>query len=137
VDSSFVSSEVALDADLGALVDADQFTFLGTGWTLGIAQESALKLREAARMWTEAYPALQYRHGPMSIAAAGRAVWMFGTPPPGLAEEVGATGATSVGSGALDPVAHLLVAQRLAVALARRRGVDPDRPRHLTRSVIL
>jgi len=128
---------MALDIDLDGLADADQFTFLGAGWTIGLAQEAALKLREAAQMWTEAYPALQYRHGPMSIAEPGRVAWMFGSPPPGLAAEVGAMGARFVESGALDPMAHLLVAQRLAVALARRRGVDPDRPRHLTRSVIL
>jgi fructoselysine-6-P-deglycase FrlB-like protein len=41
-----------------------------------------------------------------------------------------------VGSG-LDPLAELVRAQRLAVAVAAARSLDPDRPRHLTRSVIL
>ncbi|MBW5422845.1 sugar isomerase, partial [Streptomyces sp. BG9H] len=35
------------------------------------------------------------------------------------------------------PLADLIRAQRLAVALAESRGYDPDRPRNLTRSVIL
>ena len=53
------------------LLAAGQFTFLGTGWTCGLASEAALKLREAAGLWTEAYPAMEYRHGP--IAVTGRA----------------------------------------------------------------
>jgi CRISPR-associated protein Cas5a/b/c len=34
-------------------------------------------------------------------------------------------------------MAELVKAQRLAVALAAARGLDPDRPRNLSRSVIL
>ena len=37
----------------------------------------------------------------------------------------------------LDPIAGLVVVHRFAVALAERRGLDPDHPRSLTRSVIL
>ncbi len=130
-------ADTALAVPLDSLLETTQVTFLGAGWTVGLAYEAALKLREAAQFWTEAYPALQYRHGPISIAEPGRTTWMFGTPPDGLAAEVAATGAAFVTSGPLDPMAHLIVAQRLAVALARRRGVEPDSPRHLTRSVIL
>ena len=36
-----------------------------------------------------------------------------------------------------DPMAELVLVQRLAAAVARARGLDPDRPRNLTRSVIL
>ncbi|MGH2636587.1 MAG: sugar isomerase, partial [Actinomycetota bacterium] len=36
-----------------------------------------------------------------------------------------------------DPMAELVGIQRLAVALAEAKGLDPDRPRHLTRSVVL
>jgi len=35
------------------------------------------------------------------------------------------------------PLADLVVIQRLAVALARSRGLDPDQPRNLSRSVVL
>ncbi|MGQ0840588.1 SIS domain-containing protein [Actinokineospora sp.] len=127
----------ALDAPLGALPAAAQFAFLGREWTVGIAQEAALKLREAAGVWTEAYPAMEYRHGPISIAEPGRVTWMFGAAPEGLAADVAGTGATWVESGPLDPMAHLVLAQRVAVAAALGRGLDPDRPRNLTRSVIL
>ena len=44
----------------------DRFHFLGRGWTVGLAYEAALKLREAARAWSEAYPAMEYRHGPIA-----------------------------------------------------------------------
>lgn len=115
---------------------ADQITFLGTGWTIGLALEAALKCREAAQAWTEAYPAMEYRHGPMSISTGGRVVWVFGAVPDGLSEAVKATGATLVTSD-VDPLADLVRAQRVAVALAEQRGLDPDRPRHLARSVIL
>jgi fructoselysine-6-P-deglycase FrlB-like protein len=36
-----------------------------------------------------------------------------------------------------DPLADLIVVQRLAAALGAARNLDPDNPRHLTRSVIL
>jgi fructoselysine-6-P-deglycase FrlB-like protein len=117
-------------------LEADQITFLGTGWTVGLADEAALKAREAAQLWTESYPAMEYRHGPISIAQPGRLTWMFGPAPDGLAEDVAASGAAYATSD-LDPMAHLIVAQRLAVAHARARGLDPDRPRSLTRSVVL
>ncbi|MFD9870940.1 PfkB family carbohydrate kinase [Streptomyces niveus] len=61
-----------LDADV---CRAEQFTFLGTHWTYGLALEAALKMREAAGAWTEAYPAMEYRHGPISITGPGRVVW--------------------------------------------------------------
>ncbi|MFF9807880.1 SIS domain-containing protein [Streptomyces coeruleorubidus] len=118
------------------LVDCAQFTFLGRGWTVGLANEAGLKMREASLSWAEAYPAMEYRHGPISVTTSGTATWMFGDAPDGLAEQVRGTGALWI-TGALDPLAELVRAQRLAVAVAASRGLDPDQPRHLTRSVIL
>jgi len=132
---------------------AEQITFLGRGWTIGLAEEAALKCREAAMYWAEAYPAMDYRHGPIAIAGPRRVVWAFGDVPPGLADQVEATGAAFVhsrhhggyaalgswcgGRAPLDPMADLVVAQRVAVLLATSQGLDPDRPRNLTRSVVL
>jgi len=115
---------------------AEQLTFLGRGWADGVAREAALKLREATRLWTESYPQMEYRHGPISIAQPGRAVWVFGEPVPGLVDDVRATGAALVTSD-LDPVADLVRVQLLAVRRAERLGLDSDRPRALTRSVVL
>ncbi|BCM71948.1 putave phosphosugar isomerase [Streptomyces sp. EAS-AB2608] len=136
-DAVVADARTALAAPLPeGLVDCTQFTFLGRGWSVGLAQEAGLKMREASRSWTEAYPAMEYRHGPISVTTAGTATWMLGTAPDGLAEQVRATGALWI-EGALDPLAELVRIQRLAVAVAAARGLDPDQPRHLTRSVIL
>jgi fructoselysine-6-P-deglycase FrlB-like protein len=118
------------------LLAARQFTFLGTGWTYGLANEAALKLREAAGLWTEAYPVMEYRHGPVAVTGPGSVVWLLGTAADGLADEVAATGGTAWFDEE-DPMAALVRVQMLAVALARARGLDPDRPRNLARSVIL
>ncbi len=118
------------------LVSAEQYTFLGRGWTVGLAHEAALKMREASQSWTESYPSMEYRHGPISIAAPGRVTWQFGDAPEGLAEQVEATGARFE-QGALHPLAELVRAQRVALERARAKGLDPDAPRSLTRSVIL
>lgn len=118
------------------LAEAEQVSFLGRGWTIGLAHEAALKFRETSSSWAESYPAMDYRHGPVAIAGPGRVVWMFGEPPAGLAEEVRATGAAFVSSDR-DPMVHLVLAQRVAVARAIALGADPDAPRNLTRSVVL
>jgi fructoselysine-6-P-deglycase FrlB-like protein len=114
----------------------EHFVFLGHGWTVGLAHEAALKLREAAQMHTESYPAMEYRHGPMSLAGPRTLVWILGSPDPAVADDIAATGARVRTSG-FDPMAELVLIQRSAVALAEARGLDPDRPPHLTRSVML
>ena len=118
------------------IVECGQFTFLGRGWTVGLANEAGLKMREAALAWAEAYPAMEYRHGPISISTEGTATWMLGDAPDGLAEQARGTGALWIAE-ARDPLAELVRVHRLAVAVAASRGLDPDTPRHLTRSVIL
>lgn len=136
LDDAITDAEAALTLDVDALVPVEQCTFVATGWPVGLAYEAALKTREAAQAWSESYPAMDYRHGPISIAQPGRLVWSLGGTPDGLAAEVAATGATFVEHD-LEPLARLVVAQRFAVALAKAKGLDPDHPRSLTRSVIL
>ena len=117
--------------------DRAHFVFLGHGWTVGLAHEAALKLREAAQAWSESYPAMEYRHGPVSLAGPSSLVWILGTPDPTIADGVAfATGAT-VRVAEVDPMAELILIQRMAVEIAAQRGLDPDHPPHLTRSVLL
>lgn len=128
-------------AALAAPLPADPATvrhlvFLGTGWTVGLAHEAALKAREAAQAWSESYPAMDFRHGPIAVAGEHSLVWSFGAVPAALDDAIRGAGATPVRDGR-DPVAQLVLAQRFAVALAAHRGLDPDRPRLLTRSVVL
>ncbi|GAA1860894.1 SIS domain-containing protein [Brevibacterium marinum] len=118
------------------LIAAEQFSFLGLGWTWGLANEAALKLRESAQAWTESYSSMEYRHGPIAIAAPGRVTWQIGDVPAGLREQVEATGARFLASDR-DPLAELVRVHALALVRARRLGVDPDRPRSLSRSVVL
>ena len=141
-----------LGADIRALPDAaarevarplppelagrTEFTFLGRGWAAAVADEAALKLREASRTWAESYPAMEYRHGPISVSDENTVVWALGAVPADLLADARRTGATVITSDA-DPLAGLIGAQRLAVALAERKGIDPDHPRALSRSVIL
>ena len=129
-------AERALSISIDDLLDADQVSFVGRGSAVGLTFEAALKTREAAQFWAESYPAMDYRHGPIAIAQPGRLVWSLGDAPEGLAEDVARTGATFVHHD-LDPLAGLIVAQRFAIALAEKRGLDADHPRSLTRSVIL
>jgi fructoselysine-6-P-deglycase FrlB-like protein len=131
-----VQAETALEIPIAEYLGADQVSFVGLGPAVGLCCEAALKTREAAQFWAESYPAMDYRHGPIAIAQPGRLVWSLGAQPEGLAEDVARTGATLVHHD-LDPLAGLVVAQRFAVALALKRGLDPDHPRSLTRSVIL
>jgi fructoselysine-6-P-deglycase FrlB-like protein len=112
------------------------FVFLGQGWTVGLADEAALKLREAASAWTEAYPAMEYRHGPISAAGRGTLVWAIGPVDPDVLTDAAGTGATIVNGGS-DPMAELVLIQRMAVELGEAQGLDPDHPKHLTRSVVL
>src|SRR5699024_2943809 len=139
-----VPSDGLLDAARDAIaverpaewVTAEEVTFVGQGWTVGLAHEAALKFRESSSSWAESYPAMDYRHGPISIAAPNRLVWSFGAPPEGLAGQVTATGATFI-THDRDPMADLVTAQRLAIARAVHLGLNPDQPRNLTRSVVL
>ncbi|WP_434618520.1 SIS domain-containing protein [Arthrobacter sp. A5] len=118
------------------LIDAEQFTFLGRGWTVGLAHEAGLKMREAVQGWTESYPAMEYRHGPIAIAAPNRVTWLFGAQPEGLDADMARTGALYIHTDR-HPLAELARVHRVTLERARARGLDPDSPRNLTRSVIL
>lgn len=121
------------------ILDKTQFAFLGRGWTVGLANEAGLKMTEASLSWTQSYPAMEYRHGPISIASPGTVTWMLGAAPRGLAGQVEATGGQWLDGCAdgRDPLAELIRVQRLAVALGARKGLEVDNPRNLSRSIIL
>ena len=129
-------ARIAVAADLDErLIDRPHYVFLGRGWSTGVAREAALKIQEAALARSEAYPALEYRHGPLSTATENSVVWLLGVDDSVLVSDITRTQATVVVAGG-DPQAELVLAQRVAVATALVRGLDPDRPRHLARSVM-
>jgi CRISPR-associated protein Cas5a/b/c len=130
-------AELKLQARLPeGLTSRKQFVFLGHGASVGLANEASLKLREAALQWTEAYPAMELRHGPISVLGTESLVWALDALPEGLADEVLATGAGLEVDGS-DPLAELVRIHRAAIELARANGLDPDRPPRLARSIVL
>ncbi|MBG6237721.1 fructoselysine-6-P-deglycase FrlB-like protein [Mycetocola sp. CAN_C7] len=130
-------ADTVLAAPLPVSIDGvSHFVYLGSGWVHGLAQEAALKIREAAQAWSESYPTLDFRHGPLAVASDASVVWIFGDSDPALVDQIEATGARVVVSVS-DPLVELVQAQRLAVAVAESRGLNPDAPRHLTRSIVL
>lgn len=137
LDTAIAEAQAVLDAvDDASLADAEQYSFLGMGWAMGLAHEAALKMRESSQSWTESYSSMEYRHGPIAIAAPGRITWQLGVAPDGLRAQVEATGARFVQHG-IDPMADLVRLHRVALDRALANGLDPDQPRNLTRSVIL
>jgi glutamine---fructose-6-phosphate transaminase (isomerizing) len=113
-----------------------QLVVLGSGWAAPLAQEAALKCRESAGMWAEAYATGEYRHGPISVAAPGTLVWALTPLTQVQTESIEATGAT-VHQGSMDPQVELVSMQMHAVAWATAAGRDADVPAHLTRSVMV
>ncbi len=63
-------------------------------------------------------------------------MWAIGPVDRSLLADAAETGATILDEGS-DPMAELILVQRMAVELAEAHGLDPDRPKHLTRSVVL
>jgi glucosamine--fructose-6-phosphate aminotransferase (isomerizing) len=145
---------VLADADgaqgaAAALGAAEDVVCLARGYLLCVALEAALKLREAAGVRAEGWSSADYRHGPMAVAGGDLPVVAVSASGPAAADTeelarelaVRGTGVVRVGdtSGAdlpfpaapPEPLAAIpatVRAQQLALALARRRGLDPDRP---------
>ena len=137
VEASATRAEVFLSEPPPEEVDAaDHFVFLGRGVAAALANEAALKFREILGAWTESYPTMEYRHGPISAASERSLVWILDNAEPSIDEEIAATGARVVRSGG-DPLAGLVRVHRAAQYLAARRDIDPDHPRFLTRSIML
>lgn len=159
--------EAALRCDWSAalpvLAAASRLYVVGRGPGLGVALETALKLKETSGLLAEALSAAEIQHGPKAVIGPGFPVLVYGLGDPGgadaasFAQELAAGGAEIVliggapgAAGAavlplppplhplLDPIVALQAFYPLAEALARRRGRDPDRPlglRKVTRTV--
>lgn len=137
LESAIQQARAAVAGELDEeLLDRPHYVFLGIGWALGVAREAALKVQEAAAAWSESHPALEYRHGPIAAATEKSVVWMLGVADDELKADVKRTGATIV-TGGRDAQAELVLIQRVAVATAQLRELDPDRPRYLGRAVVL
>ena len=143
------------DAAVEHLRSASSLYVVGRGLGLGIAQEAALKLKETCGLHAEAFSAAEVRHGPMALVRSGFPVLAFAQHDEtregveALAGELGNLGAEVLLAGSVVPgvltlptlrahaaIEPLLMIQsfyRLANALALARGLDPDRPPHLSK----
>jgi fructoselysine-6-P-deglycase FrlB-like protein len=130
------ASPAEQERSLAGVRPAGQLTLVGMGLGAALAEEAALKLRETTQSWAESYPATEYRHGPISIAQPGRAVWSLGPLVPGFTRDIAATGAHLEQHDA-DPMAELVRVHLLCLLRAADLGLDPATPRHLSRAVIL
>jgi fructoselysine-6-P-deglycase FrlB-like protein len=135
LEDELASAQVAVSDELPTLPER-QLVVLAHGWSTALAQEGALKCREASAQWVEAYAAGEYRHGPLAAADATTLVWGLTPLSDVLVEAITSTGAR-VQQPTHPPQAELVRIQRLAVEWAAAHGRDADRPEHLGRSVVI
>lgn len=139
----------------------DRFVFLGSGALYGLAAEAALKMTEMAITPAHFYHTLEFRHGPKLIVSPQTlVVILVGTPERAylglLAEEIADRGGDVLflcgdpveadwpqisGGGKMPdillPVLFAPLVQQLAFWRALARGLDPDEPPTLVRTVKL
>ena len=132
------------------LVDAGSAFVIGRGYTLGIAQEAALKLKETCGLHAESFSSAEVKHGPMAIVTKGFPLIAFaGSDEAG--DDVRATAAMFSERGAMvaiadaggggkaalpvsashpvvEPILMIQTFYLYANALALARGRNPDSP---------
>ncbi|WP_347303616.1 SIS domain-containing protein [Croceibacterium sp. TMG7-5b_MA50] len=145
-------------AAIPTLAGAPNLFVIGRGYTLPVAQEAALKLKETCGLHGEAFSAAEVRHGPMAIVGQDFPILGFAGPGPG-GDDVRAVAAEFASRGArvwladtqapMEPgighlpvqfarqeLAPLLMATsfyRMANALSATRGYDTDQPPFLSK----
>jgi glucosamine--fructose-6-phosphate aminotransferase (isomerizing) len=141
------------------LGEAGELVAVGRGYLMCVALEAALKLREAAGVRAEGWSAADFRHGPVTVVRGDLPVLAVSASGPAAAdvEDLAASLERAGGpvlrladrpgvalpypSGLAEPLSAIpatVRAQQLALAVARRRRMDPDEPpglRKVTRTV--
>jgi glucosamine--fructose-6-phosphate aminotransferase (isomerizing) len=67
---SILSRAEALSQAAGGSTRFRKFAFLGNGLNVGLAHEAQLKIKETTLLPADAYPMLDFRHGPQSTVSA-------------------------------------------------------------------
>jgi glucosamine--fructose-6-phosphate aminotransferase (isomerizing) len=143
--------------------NAQNFLYLGRGYSFPTALEGALKLKEISYIHAEGYPAAEMKHGPIALIDENMPV-LFITPHDSVfdkvvsnVQEVKARGGRVIAittrdeevlHGKLDyefripetkdmltPVLASVPLQLLAYYIAVKRGANVDQPRNLAKSV--
>ncbi|MFN0114761.1 MAG: SIS domain-containing protein [Paracoccaceae bacterium] len=154
-----LSRALSLDwSDLeAAAAGATSLYTLGRGPSYAMSNEAALKFKEVALIHAESHSSAEVLHGPVSIVDAAFPVLAFAAADAaeaGVAEiaaAIAAKGArvfvtTTAGAGRAhrlavartghwltDPLALIVPFYAAVERIARARGIDPDRPRHLSK----
>ncbi len=138
---------------LAPLSNASDLYVIGRGVGFAVAQEAALKLKETCGLHAEAFSAAEVLHGPMALVGRGFPVLVFSQDDQSrgsiraMTERFSANGArlmlagfgapgasqlpTIAAAPALEPILMAQSFYRLAEALSRARGHDPDAPPYL------
>jgi glucosamine--fructose-6-phosphate aminotransferase (isomerizing) len=138
------------------MLHAERIMVIGRGTGLAIAQEAALKFKETCGIQAEAFSAAEVKHGPMALVDEGYPMLIFAPRGPAqagllaLADEMRGRGArvvlaapndvanreltlTTAATPDLDPIVAIQSFYLMVETLARARGNDPDKPRHLNK----
>ncbi|MCC7549984.1 MAG: glutamine--fructose-6-phosphate transaminase (isomerizing) [Methanobacterium sp.] len=144
--------------------DAQDFFFIGRGFSYPTALEGALKLKEITYIHGEGYAAGELKHGPLALIDDD--VPVVTVVPPGKShdrtlsnvEEVKARGARVIGLGSsedqvlkyeahdmvefspeinelISPLIYVVPLQLLSYHISVARGIDPDKPKNLAKCV--
>ncbi len=151
-----LEAAVAVDwsGALEVLAPASSLYVVGRGLGLGIAAETALKLKETSALHAEALSAAELRHGPRAVIEPSFPIMVYALDDPASADAAAVAEAliadgqsclvASARSGGgvrlplpaplhpmLDPIVAIQAFYPFAAALAEARGHDPDRPKGL------
>lgn len=143
-------------AAIAPLVDTDRLLVIARGASLAIAAEMALKFKEVCGIQAEAFSAAEVKHGPMALIGAGYPLLVLAPRGPEQAEVLtfaadmrrqGANVLVAAPRGYADAQLPIVLSQHevldgvsaaqsfylMVGALARARGLDPDRPPRLNK----
>jgi glucosamine--fructose-6-phosphate aminotransferase (isomerizing) len=155
-DALRAASQADWSSAIDVLAPARSIMVVGRGISFPIALEAALKCKETSALQAEAFSGAEIKHGPMALIDDGYPLLIFATRGPAQASLL-ALAAEMRGRGArvllaapgdvaerdltlpvaatpdLDPILAIQAFYVMAAHLARARGMDPDRPRHLSK----
>lgn len=150
----------AAQAAAAQLRHADRLVVIGRGFNYATAFEISLKLKETAYLVAEPYSSADFRHGPSALVERNFPVLLIAPTGRTLADVSGlhelcaersahviaisdvdevcglAAAALELPAGVdewLSPIVAVVAGQLFALELARARGLDPDRPRGLSK----
>jgi glucosamine--fructose-6-phosphate aminotransferase (isomerizing) len=137
---------------------AEHIYVIGKGTGYGVAQEAALKIKEASYVHAESFASGELKHGAIALIEPGTPCLVFATDAKFVADtdssaqELRSRGGYTmgigldIGPGVIDgfvipdhgpanAMIQIYVAQRIAYRVALLRNLDPDYPRNLAKSV--